>query len=110
MTRRLRALASLLTAAAVIALLVVFGLASSSSTWRGAPALPREVLGGSRVTLSSLLAGARGRAAVVVFWAYRLTGLPTTFVVDTHGRIRRVLRGPQSAHSLQVALTGVERS
>ncbi|HTD08804.1 MAG TPA: TlpA disulfide reductase family protein [Solirubrobacteraceae bacterium] len=172
MTRRLGVLASLLTAAAVIALLVVFGLASSSPTGRFAPALPRELLMGSPVTLSSLLSGARGRAAVVVFWAswcgpcakeapalerfsesavgrgrivgvdwsdarpgarsfmkryrwtfpnvrdaegtvgnaYRLIGLPTTFVIDTHGRIRKVLRGPQSAHSLQVALTGVERS
>ncbi len=42
--------------------------------------------------------------------AYRLTGLPTTFVIDTHGRISKVLRGPQSEHSLQVALAAVEHS
>jgi thiol-disulfide isomerase/thioredoxin len=42
--------------------------------------------------------------------AYRLTGLPTTFVVDAHGRIRAVLRGPQSERSLQTALAGVEHS
>ena len=29
--------------------------------------------------------------------AYRLTGLPTTFVVDGDGRIRAVLRGPRRA-------------
>jgi len=42
--------------------------------------------------------------------AYRLTGLPTTFVLDAHGRIRAVLRGPQTELSLQSALAGVERS
>jgi cytochrome c biogenesis protein CcmG, thiol:disulfide interchange protein DsbE len=36
--------------------------------------------------------------------AYRITGLPTTFVLDGHGRIRAVLRGPQSERSLEVAL------
>jgi thiol-disulfide isomerase/thioredoxin len=38
--------------------------------------------------------------------AYRLTGLPTTFVVDAHGRIRATLVGPQSEASLTHALTG----
>jgi thiol-disulfide isomerase/thioredoxin len=38
--------------------------------------------------------------------AYRLTGLPTTFVVDSHGRIRAVLRGPQDEASLVRALAG----
>ena len=42
--------------------------------------------------------------------AYRLTGLPTTFVLDAHGRIRAVLRGPQNERSLQTALAGVEHS
>jgi thiol-disulfide isomerase/thioredoxin len=42
--------------------------------------------------------------------AYRLTGLPTTFVVDARGRIRTVLRGPQSELSLQTALAQVEHS
>jgi peroxiredoxin len=41
---------------------------------------------------------------------YRMTGLPTTFVIDARGRIRAVLRGPQTEGSLQKALTHVERS
>jgi thiol-disulfide isomerase/thioredoxin len=159
-----------LVAAAAIAALSVFGLASHSSSERRAPALPREQLVGQPQTLTSLLAGARGRPVAVVFWAswcgpcsheapaierfsqtvtgrgriigvdwsdalsgarsflrryswsfpnvrdaegavgnaYRLPGLPTTFVVDGHGRIRRVLRGPQSERSLNAALGGVE--
>jgi thiol-disulfide isomerase/thioredoxin len=36
--------------------------------------------------------------------AYKLTGLPTTFVVDAHGRIRAMLRGPQSEALLVRAL------
>jgi len=42
--------------------------------------------------------------------AYRLTGLPTTFVLDSHGRIAKVLRGPQDESSLTRALAGVERT
>jgi cytochrome c biogenesis protein CcmG, thiol:disulfide interchange protein DsbE len=42
--------------------------------------------------------------------AYRLTGLPSTFVIDAHGRIRTVLRGPQTASSLKAALAEVEAS
>ncbi len=38
---------------------------------------------------------------------YRLTGLPTTFVLDTHGRIRAVLRGPQDASTLARAMASV---
>jgi thiol-disulfide isomerase/thioredoxin len=38
--------------------------------------------------------------------AYRLPGLPTTFVVDSHGRIRAMLRGPQDEASLVRALGG----
>jgi thiol-disulfide isomerase/thioredoxin len=38
--------------------------------------------------------------------AYRLSGLPTTFVVDSHGRIRAMLRGPQDEASLVRALVG----
>jgi thiol-disulfide isomerase/thioredoxin len=38
--------------------------------------------------------------------AYRLPGLPTTFVVDAHGRIRAMLRGPQDEASLVRALGG----
>jgi cytochrome c biogenesis protein CcmG, thiol:disulfide interchange protein DsbE len=36
--------------------------------------------------------------------AYRLIGLPTTFVVDSHGHIRAMLSGPQSEASLRRAL------
>jgi thiol-disulfide isomerase/thioredoxin len=37
---------------------------------------------------------------------YRLPGLPTTFVVDSSGRIRAELRGPQDAASLTRAAAG----
>jgi thiol-disulfide isomerase/thioredoxin len=37
---------------------------------------------------------------------YRLTGLPTTFVVDSSGHIRAVLRGPQDVGSLTRAVEG----
>lgn len=46
----------------------------------------------------------------VVGNSYRLTVLPTTFVLDGRGRIRAMLRGPQSVASLEQALAGVERS
>lgn len=36
--------------------------------------------------------------------AYRLTGLPTTFVIAAGGRIHAVLRGPQTVSSLRRAL------
>jgi thiol-disulfide isomerase/thioredoxin len=39
--------------------------------------------------------------------AYRLTGLPTTFVLDGSGHIRTVLRGPQDETSLERALKAV---
>jgi thiol-disulfide isomerase/thioredoxin len=174
MARRLRVLAWSLAAAGAIAALAILGLASDRSALAGrrAPGLPRERLAGPPVTLASLLAQARGRPALVVFWAswcgpcareapalerfylspagrarvvgvnwsdalsgarsfirryswtfpdvrdsdgtvgnnYRLTGLPTTFVVDAHGRIRSVLRGPQSEGSLARALGAVERA
>jgi cytochrome c biogenesis protein CcmG, thiol:disulfide interchange protein DsbE len=171
--RRLRVLGGTLALVAAIAVAAVLGLSSSPQSGRPAPALPRETLLGPRVTLTSLLAGAGGRPALVVFWAswcgpcaqeaptlerfsrsavgrgrivgvdwsdplttsarafirryawsfpnlrdgegvvgndYRLTVLPTTFVIDTHGRIRNVLRGPQSEASLRSALAAVERS
>lgn len=37
-------------------------------------------------------------------FAYHLTGLPTTFVINPEGRIVRELRGPQSEASLEQAL------
>lgn len=39
---------------------------------------------------------------------YELTGLPTTFVLDADGRIRRTLRGPQTELTLRRALRAVE--
>ena len=41
---------------------------------------------------------------------YRMTGLPTTFVLDAAGRIRTVLRGPQTVGTLVTALARAERS
>jgi cytochrome c biogenesis protein CcmG, thiol:disulfide interchange protein DsbE len=41
--------------------------------------------------------------------AYRLTGLPTTFVLGPDGRIRSVLRGPQTPATLARAMAGVKR-
>jgi thiol-disulfide isomerase/thioredoxin len=172
MTRRLQLIAWPLVLMAAIAAFALFGLASHPASGRAAPALPREHLAGAPVTLTSLLKGAGGRPALVVFWAswcgpcareaptlerfsespagrgriagvdwsdarsgarafirryawtfpnvrdaegtvgsaYRLTGLPTTFVINANGRIRRVLRGPQNEHSLQAALAAMERS
>ncbi len=42
--------------------------------------------------------------------AYRLTVLPTTFVIDGASRIEAVLRGPQSEGSLAAALKQAERA
>jgi thiol-disulfide isomerase/thioredoxin len=163
-----------LAALVAIALLAVFGLASShsASSGRAAPPLPREHLAGAPATLASLLAAAHGRPVAVVFWAswcppcrheapalerfsqsaygrgrilgvdwsdglsgarsfirhyrwsfanlrdaegtvgnaYGLRGLPTTFVLDRHGRIRAALSGPQDERSLQAAMSRIERS
>ncbi len=170
--RRLRLLGWTLIAAAVLAALIVFGLAPdrSASAGRPAPALPREDLVGPPTTLAGLLSAARGRPALVLFWAswcgpcareapaverfsqspagrgrivgvdwsdpstgdarsfirrygwtfpilrdseglvgnsYRLTGLPTTFVLDHSGHIRMTLHGPQDEMSLERALASV---
>lgn len=40
---------------------------------------------------------------------YRLTVLPTTFVLDATGRIRAVLRGPQTQSTLTQAMASVKR-
>jgi thiol-disulfide isomerase/thioredoxin len=169
---RRRLLGWTLVAAAAIAALSIFGLASHSTSGRRAPQLPVEQLAGQPSTLSGLLAGAHGHPIAVVFWAswcgpcsheapalerfsrsaaghgriigvdwsdqlssarafvrryawsfpnvrdaegtvgnaYRLPGLPTTFIVDANGRVRTMLRGPQTGGSLQSALAAVERS
>lgn len=39
---------------------------------------------------------------------YGMTGLPTTFVLDGHGRIAATLRGPQTALTLTAALARAE--
>jgi cytochrome c biogenesis protein CcmG/thiol:disulfide interchange protein DsbE len=69
MPRRLRLFGSALVLVAALAVAAVLGLASHSDTGSPAPALPREALSGAPVTLASLLAGAHGRPALVVFWA-----------------------------------------
>jgi cytochrome c biogenesis protein CcmG, thiol:disulfide interchange protein DsbE len=70
-SRRTRVLLGALAAVAAVAALAVFGLASAHAPAGGrrAPALPPEALSGPRVTLASLLSGAHGRPALVVFWA-----------------------------------------
>lgn len=172
MARRLRLLGGTLVVIAALVLLAVFGLASNRPAGGGrlAPALPREHLTGPPATLASLLASAKGRASLVIFWAswcepcvreapaierfaasptgggrvvgvdwsdalsgarafirrfswtfsnlrdsegtvgnsYRMTDLPTTFVLDGKGRIRTLLRGPQDERSLAKALHAVE--
>jgi cytochrome c biogenesis protein CcmG/thiol:disulfide interchange protein DsbE len=164
-SRRLRLIGLVLAAAAALAAFVAFGLASSGSP-TVAPALPRERLAGAPITLPGLVAGAHGRATLVLFWAswcgpcereapavqrfsqsatgsgrivgvdwsdglagasaflrryrwsfpnvrdsegtvgskYGLAVLPTTFVLDAHGRIVKLLRGPQDGASLTRAL------
>lgn len=160
----------LLTMAAIVAL-IVFGLSSSHTGGRLAPALPSEQLAGPPTTLARLLATAHGRASLITFWAswcepcareapalerfaaspagrgrlvgvdwsdassgarafvgrhgwtfavlrdaegtvgndYRLSGLPTTFVLDASGRIRSVLRGPQTSATLARAMASVKQ-
>jgi thiol-disulfide isomerase/thioredoxin len=39
---------------------------------------------------------------------YRMSGLPTTFVLDSSGRIRAALRGPQDASTLACAMASVK--
>jgi cytochrome c biogenesis protein CcmG/thiol:disulfide interchange protein DsbE len=41
---------------------------------------------------------------------YGLANLPTTFLIDASGRIRETLPGPQTEHSLQTALSHLQRS
>jgi cytochrome c biogenesis protein CcmG, thiol:disulfide interchange protein DsbE len=59
-----------LVVAAALTAFILFGLApSGDSHLRKAPALPRERLAGGEITLPSLVAGARGRPSLVLFWA-----------------------------------------
>jgi cytochrome c biogenesis protein CcmG/thiol:disulfide interchange protein DsbE len=56
-------------AAAVLAVVLVIGLAGKGASGRLAPALPHELLAGPPVTLATLRSAAPGRPALVVFWA-----------------------------------------
>jgi len=70
MGRRARVLLWL-AALAAVAVAATVGLSSDRSSVQGRPApkLPTERLSGAKATLASLLAGAHGRPALVVFWA-----------------------------------------
>jgi thiol-disulfide isomerase/thioredoxin len=122
-------LASLLSADRQRPVAVVFWASWCGPCTHEAPALERfsqTTVGRGRiigVDWSDALAGARAfirhyswtfpnvrDAEGTVGNAYRLPGLPTTFIVDGSGHIRAVLRGPQSARSLQSALGVAERS
>jgi len=174
MSRRVRLALTVAVGCAVIAALAIFGFKSSGSTSKGKPAheLPAERLSGAAATIPSLLRTARGRPALVVFWAswcgpcteeapalerfsrsaqgqgriagvdwsdarsnatafihrygwtfpnvrdangtvgneYEIGNLPTTFVLDGRGHIRRTLHGPQTEATLSQALAAVEAS
>jgi cytochrome c biogenesis protein CcmG, thiol:disulfide interchange protein DsbE len=122
-------LASLLRGAGGRAVLVVFWASWCGPCEREAPALERfyqSAAGHGRligVDWSDGLSGARSflrhyswsfpnvrDSEGTVGNAYRIVGLPTTFVLDGHGRIQSVLRGPQDEGSLGRALAGAARS
>jgi thiol-disulfide isomerase/thioredoxin len=73
--------------------------------WSDALSGARSFIRGNRWTFPNLRDGDG-----VVGNNYKMTGLPTSFVVDSRGRIRELLRGPQSESSLRLALARVERS
>jgi len=121
-------LASLLAAAGGRPALVVFWASWCGPCAQEAPALERfsgSPAGRGRVVgvdWSDALSGARSfirryswtfpnvrDSEGTVGNEYRLTDLPTTFVLDAHGRISATLRGPQSERSIQTALAAVER-
>ena len=161
-----RRIIAFVLAAAALAALAIFGLASSGGHPRRAPELPAQVLVGPRATLPALLGGSHGGPVLVVFWAswcgpcqseapafarfaasgaghgrivgvnwsdtaggarsfvrryawtfpnlrdpagsagyaYRITTLPTTFVIGRGQRIEQVLHGPQTEAALGRAL------
>ena len=122
-------LAQLLASAHGRATLVTFWASWCGPCAREAPALERfsrSAAGRGRlvgVDWSDGLAGARSfvtqhgwtfpvlrDAEGTVGNDYRLTGLPTTFVIDGGGRIHAVLRGPQTSSTLSRALASVAQS
>ncbi|HEY4896568.1 MAG TPA: TlpA disulfide reductase family protein [Solirubrobacteraceae bacterium] len=121
-------ISSLLSSAAGRPALVVFWASWCGPCATEAPALERFSKGVGRgrmvgVDWSDALSGARSfvrqygwtfpnlrDSEGTVGNDYRLTGLPTTFVLDGRGRIHAVLRGPQSVGSLQAALAAAARS
>ncbi len=122
-------LASLLAGAAGRPSLVVFWASWCGPCVKEAPAIERfavSAAGRNRivgVNWSDALSGARSfirryswtfpnlrDGEGLVGNSYRLTGLPTTFVLDSHGHIRQALRGPQSVGSLETALARAEHA
>lgn len=122
-------LASLLASAHGRASLVVFWASWCGPCVHEAPAIERfsqSAAGRGRVVgvdWSDSLSGARGfikdhswtfpnvrDAEGIVGNDYRMTGLPTTFVLDPSGRIRAALRGPQDASTLARAMASVKSS
>lgn len=71
MSQSLRRRAVIILAGGVLVLvLAALGLAGHAApTHARAPELPRERLSGERTSITSLISGARGRPALVVFWA-----------------------------------------
>lgn len=121
-------LASLTAGAQGRSTLVVFWASWCGPCAREAPALERFArgqIGGGRIVGVDWNDGLSGARAFIrrygwtfpnvrdsegtVGNAYRLTGLPTSFVLDGHGRIRAVLRGPQTEASFVRALAGIGR-
>lgn len=122
-------LPSLLAGADGHASLVIFWASWCEPCVHEAPAIERfatSAVGRGRVVgvdWSDALSGARGfirrygwsfsnlrDSEGIVGNSYGMTGLPTTFVLDGKGRIRRLLRGPQDEATLGAALRAVERS
>jgi len=120
-------LQSLLASAGGRASLVIFWASWCEPCVHEAPAVERfatSSAGRGRIVgvdWSDALSGARGfishfgwsfsnlrDAEGTVGNSYRMTGLPTTFVLDGKGRIRTLLRGPQNEHTLTAALHAVE--